>query len=43
QDGSICLFSRRLEFIHPVKKEKIIITAPLPEGDVWEFFKEAVQ
>lgn len=43
QDGGICLLARKLEFIHPVKKEKIIITAPLPEGDVWEFFKDACQ
>jgi 23S rRNA pseudouridine1911/1915/1917 synthase len=38
EDGSISLFARRLEFIHPVKKEKISITARLPEGDVWKLF-----
>lgn len=38
-DGSICLFAKSLEFIHPVKKEKIIIQAPLPQGDVWKFFR----
>ncbi|HOU03311.1 MAG TPA: RluA family pseudouridine synthase [Bacteroidales bacterium] len=38
-DGSISLMARRLEFIHPVKKEKIIITAPFPEGDIWQVFK----
>jgi 23S rRNA pseudouridine1911/1915/1917 synthase len=41
EDGSISLMARRLEFIHPVKKENIIITAPLPEGDIWESFKDA--
>lgn len=41
EDGSICLFARRLEFIHPVKKEKVSITAGLPEGDVWNLFKNA--
>jgi len=38
-DGSISLMARRLEFIHPVKKEKIIITAPFPDGDIWQVFK----
>lgn len=39
EDGSICLLARRLEFIHPVKKEKVIITAPLPASDVWKLFR----
>jgi 23S rRNA pseudouridine1911/1915/1917 synthase len=38
-DGSISLMARRLEFIHPVRKEKIVITAPFPESDIWEAFK----
>jgi 23S rRNA pseudouridine1911/1915/1917 synthase len=38
-DGSICLLARKLEFIHPVKKEKVLITAPLPAGDVWKLFR----
>lgn len=38
-DGSICLFAQSLEFIHPVKKEKIVIKAPKPQGDVWKFFR----
>jgi len=42
EDGSICLLARRLEFIHPVKKEKITITAPLPGGDVWKHFRDVV-
>jgi 23S rRNA pseudouridine1911/1915/1917 synthase len=37
-DGSISLMARRLEFIHPVKKERIVITAPFPEGDIWGVF-----
>jgi 23S rRNA pseudouridine1911/1915/1917 synthase len=40
-DGSISLIARRLEFMHPVKKEKIIITSPFPEGDIWHAFKNA--
>jgi len=38
-DGSISLMARRLEFIHPVKKVKVMITAPFPEGDIWQVFK----
>ena len=38
EDGSISLMARRIEFIHPVKKEKIVITAPFPEGDLWKVF-----
>lgn len=41
EDGSICLFARKLEFIHPVKKEKVSITAHLPQGDVWKLFRNA--
>jgi 23S rRNA pseudouridine1911/1915/1917 synthase len=39
EDGSISLFARRLEFIHPVKKEKVSITAHFPPGDVWKLFR----
>ncbi len=37
-DGSISLFARRLELVHPVKKVKITICAPLPGSDVWKYF-----
>ena len=40
-DGSISLMARKLEFIHPVKKEMMTITAPFPEGDIWKLFKNA--
>ncbi len=36
KDGGICLHARRIEFIHPVKKEQIKITAPLPNDTIWE-------
>jgi len=39
--ASISLLARRLEFIHPVKKEKLVITAPFPDGDIWDLFKDA--
>ncbi|MDH6251375.1 23S rRNA pseudouridine1911/1915/1917 synthase [Chryseobacterium sp. H1D6B] len=35
-DGGINLHARKLEFIHPVTKEKIEVTAPVPQNDaVW--------
>ncbi|MFV0238377.1 MAG: RluA family pseudouridine synthase [Flavobacteriales bacterium] len=39
QDASICLHSRKIQFIHPVNKEKLMITAPLPENGLWKFIK----
>ncbi len=41
EDGSISLIARRIEFVHPVKNEKISITAPFPKGDIWNAFKYA--
>ena len=38
-DGSICLHARKVEFIHPVSKEKISLVAPLPEGNLWNGFE----
>ena len=35
-DGSISLMSRRVEFVHPVSKETIIVEAPLPEDTLWQ-------
>ena len=43
EDGSISLFARKVEFIHPVKKELITITAHFPEGDIWSVFMDAVK
>jgi len=34
-DGGICLHARKIEFIHPVKKEKICIEAPVPNDALW--------
>jgi len=34
-DGGIHLHARRLEFVHPVSKENIIITAPVPDDRLW--------
>lgn len=35
KDASINLHSRQIEFEHPVKKETINITAPLPNDTIW--------
>ena len=35
-DGSISLMSRRVEFVHPVSKETIIVEAPLPDDALWQ-------
>jgi 23S rRNA pseudouridine1911/1915/1917 synthase len=38
EDASICLHARQLEFVHPVKKEKTLLEAPLPHRDHWKYF-----
>ena len=35
KDGSISLHARKIEFIHPVSKEKILITSPTPNDPIW--------
>lgn len=37
-DGSISLLARRIEFTHPVSKERILVTAPLPKDNLWQVF-----
>lgn len=37
-DASICLHSRELRFIHPVKKEPVQIIASLPKNHFWQRF-----
>lgn len=39
-EGNINLHSRRIYFIHPVKKEPIVCKAPVPENPFWEEFLE---
>ncbi len=38
-DGSICLHSRKVSFIHPVSKELIELEASVPEGNLWNGFE----
>ena len=40
KDGSIHLHARMIEFIHPIKKEKIKISAAAPKDPVWDHFRE---
>lgn len=42
RDGGICLHSRRISFLHPVRKEMVEIIAPLLDSDIWPVFKERV-
>lgn len=37
-DGSIHLHARKVFFVHPVKKEPVEISAPLPSETVWQAF-----
>jgi len=43
EDGSISLFARKIEFIHPVRKEPVSIIAHFPEGDIWSVFMDSVK
>lgn len=38
-DGSISLHARTISFIHPVSKEKILVTAPVPGDNLWKSFE----
>jgi len=37
-DASIHLHARKIEFIHPIKKEKVSVIAPPPNEAVWNYF-----
>lgn len=39
-DKSICLHARQLIFMHPVLKEKIILTAATPDQKYWNIFRD---
>ncbi|MEA5080159.1 MAG: RluA family pseudouridine synthase [Dysgonamonadaceae bacterium] len=38
-DGSISLHARNISFIHPVSKEQINVSAPVPENNLWKAFE----
>ena len=37
-DGSISLHARKITFLHPIKKDKIKIVAPVPKDNIWDIF-----
>ena len=41
-DGGICLHARQIEFIHPVSKQNICITDPVPNDSLWQQFAALV-
>jgi len=42
KDGGISLHARSVEFIHPVTKEVITVTAPVPEDNLWKDFEKMI-
>jgi 23S rRNA pseudouridine1911/1915/1917 synthase len=40
EGGGISLHSRRVSFVHPVKKEEISVEAPLPDDRIWKLFSD---
>jgi 23S rRNA pseudouridine1911/1915/1917 synthase len=43
KDASIHLHARKIEFIHPVKKEPVVIIAPPPDEVLWNEFLKRVE
>lgn len=41
-DGGISLHARRIEFVHPVSKQDIVITAPVPEDKLWKALEKQI-
>ena len=37
-DGGISLHARRIAFVHPVRKERLVVTAPPPSDGLWDWF-----
>ena len=35
-DGGISLHARQIAFVHPVSKQEVVITAPVPEDKLWK-------
>ena len=43
-NGGISLHSRGIAFTHPVRKEPLTVTAPVPaEDNLWRFFEDSVK
>lgn len=42
-DGGISLHALKIEFIHPVSKEHITITAPVPDDALWQVLEANIE
>lgn len=42
-DGGISLHARKISFVHPVSKELIEVTAPLPQDNLWSALEKTVR
>ena len=42
QDGGISLHARKIEFVHPVSRQDIVITAPVPDDKLWRTLEEQI-
>ncbi|MDR0428065.1 MAG: RNA pseudouridine synthase [Dysgonamonadaceae bacterium] len=40
KNGGICLHSRKVQFVHPVSAEEILITAEVPDEPLWKVFEK---
>lgn len=43
KDAGIHLHARSIRFIHPVTREPLHLTAPVPDDPVWQFFEQQVR
>ena len=41
-DGGISLHARQIAFVHPVSKQEVVITAPVPEDKLWKALEEQI-
>lgn len=41
-DGSIHLHARSLRFKHPTREEEVLVTAPVPKDNLWQWFEKEV-
>jgi len=39
KNGGIHLHARKIEFIHPVKKERIVLSSPVPDDVIWKLME----
>lgn len=39
-NGNIHLHARAVSFLHPVRKQKVTITAPVPDDPLWQYFEK---